>query len=212
MSLPETIPVRFTEEEAGYVSIRPVVRQIFRLADLTDMVVSITGKDAARVEQLFRAGSVVYNGYRYWWQGFSAGRGELEALLAPFPESDPSRPFRFEEVTAVWLESGGGAARSALEINRREASSHRLFLRRSPWDCLRDAARESSPAYEQYSYARRADLFRLALPYEAATRLRGALLEAAPRRLRLRFGQALVPSALVFLCPRADRTPYNPRS
>src|SRR2546428_196706 len=34
MSLPESIPVRYTEEEAGYISVRPVVRQSFQLAEL----------------------------------------------------------------------------------------------------------------------------------------------------------------------------------
>jgi len=50
MPLPETIAVRFTEEDAGYVTVRPVVRQTFRLSELTDMVVSVTGKDAARLQ------------------------------------------------------------------------------------------------------------------------------------------------------------------
>jgi len=72
MPLPETIAMRFTEEDAGYVTVRPVVKQTFRLAELTDMVVSVTGKNASRVQQIFRAGTVVYNGYRYWWNGFAS--------------------------------------------------------------------------------------------------------------------------------------------
>ena len=52
MTLPETIPVRYTEEEAGYVSFRPLVRQIFRLNELLDMVVSVTGKDQERIRQI----------------------------------------------------------------------------------------------------------------------------------------------------------------
>ncbi|MBZ5702765.1 MAG: hypothetical protein LAN84_13080 [Acidobacteriia bacterium] len=202
MSLPETIPVRFTEEEAGYLSVRPVVRQTFRLAELADMVVSVTGKDPARVAQILRAGAVLYNGYRYWWDGFSAAPGELAALLAPFPDADPARPFRWEEATAVLLESGGGPARTVLEVTRAEASRRRLFRRRSAWDCLRDALRDSPPAYEQYSYARRADLYRRSLAHDAALRLRAELLAVAPRALRVRLGAAL-PSALLFACPRA---------
>ena len=201
MSLPETIPVRFTEEEAGYLSVRPVVRQTFRLAELADMVVSVTGKDAARVEQIFRAGSVLYKGYHYWWKGFSAAPGEVAALLAPFPDADPSRAFRFEEVTAVLLEKGGGPARTTIEITRAEASARRFLRRRSAWECLRDTLRDSPPAYEQYSYARRADLYRKPLPYDEARRLRAELLAAAPRALRARLGAA-VASALTFVCPR----------
>ncbi len=41
MPLPQQIPVRYTEEDAGYVSVRPVVKQVFRLHELADMVVSI---------------------------------------------------------------------------------------------------------------------------------------------------------------------------
>ncbi len=77
MALPETIAVRFTEEDAGYVTVRPVVKQSFRLAELADMVVSVTGKNAPRVQQIFRTGTVVYNGYRYWWDGFPSNENEI---------------------------------------------------------------------------------------------------------------------------------------
>src|SRR6266851_9802648 len=106
--LPETIPVRYTEDEAGYISVRPVVRQSFQLAELADMVVSVAGKNAARVAQIFRAGTVVYNGYRYWWDGFAANEDEITGLLALFPDDDPSRLFNPAQVTAVSLEIGGG--------------------------------------------------------------------------------------------------------
>jgi len=59
--LPETIPVRYTEEEAGYVTVRPVVRQTFRLTELLDMILSVAGKDTARVRQLLHSGTVVYH-------------------------------------------------------------------------------------------------------------------------------------------------------
>ena len=56
MSLPLQIPVRYSDEDAGYVSMRPVVKQTFKLHELTDMVVSVVGKDPARVQQIFRTG------------------------------------------------------------------------------------------------------------------------------------------------------------
>jgi len=83
-----TIAMRFTEEDAGYVTVRPVIRQVFRLAELVDMVLSVTGKNALRVQQIFRAGTVVYNGFRYSWEGFASEANELAELLAPFPEDD----------------------------------------------------------------------------------------------------------------------------
>jgi len=202
MSLPETISVRFTEEEAGYLSVRPVLRQTFRLAELTDMIVRVCGKNHERLGQILHAGSVTYNGFRYWWEGFSATLEELHKLLAVFPDDDPSRSFRFEDVTGVILESGGGVARQIIEIPRAQASARRFFRRRSPWHCLEDSARESAPAYERYSYAHQADLFHRALSFEEGSRLLAALFGAAPRSLRALLRNASPPCALRFLCPR----------
>ena len=55
MPLPEAIPVRYTEEEAGYITTRPVVRQSFRPDQLLDMVLSVTGKDAKRIRPLVQS-------------------------------------------------------------------------------------------------------------------------------------------------------------
>src|SRR6266478_2724598 len=133
MPLPETISVRFTEEDAGYVTVRPVVKQTFRLAELADMVVSVTGKNVPRVQQIFRTGTVVYNGYRYWWEGFAANENEVTGLLTAFPDDDPSLHFDPAQVTAVSLEIGGGAQRSLVRITRREASAKRLLRKQNPW-------------------------------------------------------------------------------
>jgi len=105
MPLPDTIPLRYTEEDAGYMSVRPVVKQTFRLPELLDMVVSVAGKDASRVQQIFRSGTVVYHGYRYWWDALSAERPELEKLLAGFPDDDPSRSFVPQETSAVLFDA-----------------------------------------------------------------------------------------------------------
>src|SRR5262252_5156786 len=96
MPLPETIPVRYTEEEAGYVTVRPVVRQTFRLDELLDMILRVSGKDLARIRQLLHSGTVVYHFYRYNWAGFDVNDAELAAVLSRFPDADPSRPFAAE--------------------------------------------------------------------------------------------------------------------
>jgi hypothetical protein len=202
MPLPELIPVRYTEEDAGYVTVRPVVKQSFRLVELADMVIRITGKDTARVQQIFRAGSVVYNGYRYWWEGFPAEIAEIAGVLAAFPGDEASRAFDAAAVTAVLFEMGGGTQRTIVEITRREASARRFLRHRSPWYALLDAARQFSPRYEKYSHGRRADLFRATLPYDAAQHLLTAMLEAAPRGLRQRWSALHPPAALTFVCPR----------
>ncbi len=101
MALPETIPVRYTEEEAGYVSFRPLVKQIFSLNELLDMVLSVTGKEPERIRQILRSGTVVFHFYRYWWQGFEIAEAELAPLLARFPDPDPSREFPHRAI-APW--------------------------------------------------------------------------------------------------------------
>jgi hypothetical protein len=202
MPLPETIAIRFTEEDAGYVTVRPVVKQQFRLAELTDMVLSVTGKNILRVQQIFRTGTVVYNGYRYRWEGFASEASELTPLLAPYPDDDPSRPFDSSAATTVSLESGGGTQRSQIDITRQEASAKRLFHARSPWEILLNAAQASAPRYEKYSYPHRADLYRLPLLPEAALALRNETFDAAPRALRKRLAGLQPPSVLLFLVPR----------
>src|SRR6476660_6833618 len=184
MPIPETIAVRFTEEDAGYVTVRPVVRQVFRLAELVDMILSVTGKNALRVQQIFRAGTVVYNGFRYSWEGFAFPPSELAALLRPFPDDDPSRAFQADRVTAVTIEIGGGTQCRLIAIPRQEASATRLFQKRSAWEIVLGGAEESAPRYEKYSHAQRGDVYRLHLSAEAALALGKRLLDSAPRVLR----------------------------
>ncbi len=203
MPLPETIAMRFTEEDAGYVTVRPVVKQTFRLAELTDMVVRVTGKNNSRVQQIFRAGTVVYNGYRYWWDGFASKEDEVTGLLALFPDDDPARVFNPAEVTAVSLEIGGGAQRSLVGIARREASAKKLFHQRNPWEILLKAAQDSTPRYEKYSHAERADVYRVHLPFEMAASLLKQVLDASPRVLRKKLSALQPPAALLFFIPRA---------
>ncbi len=205
MALPETIAVRFTEEDAGYVTVRPVVKQSFRLAELADMVVSVTGKNGPRVQQIFRAGTVVYNGYRYWWDGFASTENEVAGLLAPFPDDDPSLHFNPAQVTAVSLEIGGGAQRSLVKITRREASAKRLWHKQNPWEILLKAAQDSTPRYQSYSHAEHADVYRVHLSPETAL----SLISAAPRTLRKKLAALRPPAAIQFFVPRKDPSGAN---
>jgi hypothetical protein len=202
MALPEQIPVRYTEEDAGYMSVRPVVKQTFRLHELVDMVVSVAGKDAARVQQIFRSGTVVYHGYRYWWDALGADASEIAPLLASFPEDEPSRAFTARQATSALLEMGGGTQRTVTEILRQDASAKKLFGKHSPWGVLTDWADGQPARYEKYDHGRKADLFRISLPFDKAQELLGAMLEAAPRKLRYRWSTLRPPAALTFVCPR----------
>jgi len=204
MPLPETIAMRFTEEDAGYVTVRPVVKQTFRLAELADMVVSVTGKNVSRVQQIFRAGTVVYNSYRYWWDGFASDQNEVTGLLTLFPDDDPTRLFNPAQVTSVTLEIGGGTQRSLIGVARREALAKKLFHKRSPWEILLDTAHDSTPRYEKYSHAERADIYRVHLSSEIAASVLKQILDASPRGLRRQFTALQPPAAILFLIPRAN--------
>jgi len=204
MAFPQTVPIRYTEEEAGYVSLRPVVQQSFRVRELADMVIRVTGKDTARVRQTLRAGTVAYNGYRYWWAGFESDEQELTTLLATFPDDDPSRPFRVEECAALSLETGGGTASRRFEMTRAEADRKRFRRKRSAWAILQPA-RVAPLVYAGYSHARGGDLYRRTLTHEEAVRLLQELHALAPRALRMRLASITPPSALVYLCPRQGK-------
>ena len=203
MPLPETVSVRYSEDDAGYVTVRPVIKQNFRAAELADMVVCVTGKDAARVQQIFRVGSVVYNGYHYWWEGFPSEIGEVTALLASFPDDDPNRLFHPASVTAVSLEMGGGTQRILVKIARREASGKRLFHKQSVWEILLRAAEDSAPRYEKYSYEERADVFRSHLSPATSATLLKEVLKASPGGLRKKLAALQPPAALLFFLSRA---------
>jgi hypothetical protein len=202
MPLPNEILLRYSNEDAGYVSMSPVVRQTFRLPELIDMLVSVVGKDPARVQQILHTGSVVYNGYRYSWESLLAEPAEISSLLAPLPDDDPSRAFDSAQAIAALLESGGGTQRSITEINHQDGAAKKLFAKHSPWDVLLQLAANIPPRYEKYSHARHADLFRLTLPFDRAQQFLATLLEAAPHSLRHRWSTLRPPSAVTFVCTR----------
>lgn len=208
VTLPETIPVKRTEEEAEFVSVRPVVRQTFRIEQLVDMLLAVTGKELPRVQQILRSGTVVYHYYRYWWDGFEAPEEDLRRLLATFPDADASRTFRAEACTAVRIERADAqlpARQAVVELERDAASRKGLLRARSLWDGLMDAAREQPPRYQTYSYARRADCYGLELSAETRERLTGEFERLAPRDLRGPLRQICRSPGglrLLYLCPR----------
>ncbi len=206
MPLPETIPVRYTDEEAGYVTVRPVMRQTFRLDELLDMLLSVAGKDVTRIRQLLNSGTVVYHFYRYSWAGFDADEAELGAALARFPDADPARPFSPAECTVAIFESGGAHPRHLMELPREGGSKHRLFRSQSFWDGLLEIAASEKVWYHGYSYGRHADVYRLDLDGENTGLIAEAAKRLAPRNLQ-NVVQVLAGSAsILFVCPRAGKT------
>jgi hypothetical protein len=199
--LPVVIPVRYTDEEAGFVSVRPVLRMSLRPDQLLELILGVTGKTIERVEQILRSGSVAANGYRYWWEAMELSAGELQPLLAGFPDADPSRAF--EAARCILVAAEGGTSASALaEFAAPAASRRRALRRRSFWDTLLAAAGEQLPAYRSYSYARRGDLYALEIAAE-----QGAWLAQEARRLgvaEVRAQAAALVRAvrLIYICAR----------
>jgi hypothetical protein len=200
--LPETILVRYTEEEAGYVTVRPLVRQTFRLDELLDMILSVAGKDAARIRQLLHSGTVVYHFFRYSWTGFDASESELDAALARFPDADPSRSFLPGQCTLAIMESGGTSPRPLMELDRAAGSKRRIFRGQSFWERLLEIAAEENPAYQKYSYGRRADLYRLDLDAEIISWIAEAGNRLATGKLRSALHVLPGAASILFVCPR----------
>jgi len=202
MPLLETISVRYTDEEAGYVTVRPIVRQTFRLDELLDMILSVTGKDAARVRQILHSGTIVYHFFRYSWTGFDADQTELTAALARFPDADPARAFAPDRCTVAIFESGGANPRHLMELPRSAGSKRRIFRGQSFWERLIEIADNDKVTYDRYSYGRRADLYRLDLNTENSEQITEAVKRLAPRSLQSLVRVLSGTASVLFVCPR----------
>jgi hypothetical protein len=200
--LPETIPVRYTEEEAGYVTVRPVVRQTFRLGELLDMILSVAGKDVPRVRQLLHSGTVVYHFYRYSWEGIEASEEEVFAALARFPDADPSRLFSKEACTLAIFESGGVSPRHLVELDRDAAGKRGIFRKQSFWESLLEIAATEKLRYRGYSYGRKADIYCLDLDGGIVAQIEKAIKNFAPRKLQTVNGVLPLAASILFVCPR----------
>jgi hypothetical protein len=211
--LPETIAVKYTEEEAEYLSMRPLVRQTFRAPELVDMIVRVAGKDSTRVQQILRAGTIVFHSFRYWWPPFDPDPAALAELLAKYPDADPARPFRAADCAEVILESSGSPPRHSLSITKESIAKATntlqkivRALRNKPtfWQQLMNFAEEAQPRprYREYSYTRRADLYSIALTPKQIVHLAQEAAQHAPRPLRAEILEPPPISQIVFVCPR----------
>jgi hypothetical protein len=218
--LPETIAVKYTEEEAEYLSMRPLVRQTFRAPELVDMIVQVAGKDSARVQQILRAGTIVFHSFRYWWPPFDPDAAALAEILAKYPDADPARPFRAADCAEVILESSGSPPRHSLSITKDSAAKAASPLQKiaralrnkpSLWQVLMNFAEEAQPRprYCEYSYTRRADLYSIVLTPAQIARLARHAARHAPRPLRAELLEPPAVSQIVFVCPRPTANPSS---
>ena len=175
---------------------------MFRLNELLDMILSVAGKDVARIRQLLHSGTIVYHFFRYSWVGFDANETELAAALSQFPDANPSRAFAPEACTnAVW-DGAGANPRHLLDLGKAAASNRRIFHRQNFWDALMEITAEKNPVYQKYSYSRRADLYRLTLDAETISRISDAAHRLASGKLKSSLRVLSDAAGILFVCPR----------
>ena len=96
---------------------------------------------------MLRRGTLVSGASRFRWAGWDAEIDAVRAVLATFPDPDPSRAFSAERCVRATLRGG----RQAIEIPREAAARKGLFKRESFWDVLMQVVSGGS-VYAGYSY------------------------------------------------------------
>jgi hypothetical protein len=168
MGLPPTIRVKISSEAAESLALTPVVVREMPVRELIEAMLGVAGKDAARIGDLLGRGVLVTGGSRLRWQGWTADREGIEAVLAGFPDPEPERPFQPGACVRAVLK--GGNAR--IEIAREAGRERRLLQKQCFWDALMEVAAASAPRYAGYSYRERADHYSAEIAREGAERLR----------------------------------------
>lgn len=153
MPLPERVEVKLSSEAAGAVALTQVVVRDMELRELLELALEGVGRDAARVCDLMKRGSLVSGASRFRWKALECGLEEMERALAVLPGPEPARAFDAERCTRIALLG----PRTRIEMAREAALQRRWFKTRSFWDALVDAA--APAAYAGYSYTERADRY-----------------------------------------------------
>lgn len=200
MAHPETIRVRLSPEDAGAITLAPVVAQDLALAELIEIVVRVAGKDCDRVRRILEAGTLLSGATRYRWAGWEATREEVEQLLAPFPDPEPARRFAPELCVAAVFEDAVGRR---LEIPRSVGAKRRFLRRRAFWDALIELARSQPLRYVDYSYQQQADRYRMEVSAETALALRSAARMVAFRTLAERLRRTSLLSVDFYVARRS---------
>ncbi|HWQ54471.1 MAG TPA: hypothetical protein VN442_12370 [Bryobacteraceae bacterium] len=168
MALPETVRVKLSSEEAGAITLTGVVVQDLPVRELVGHILSLAGKDIARIRRILLRGSLMSGATRFRWQGWEADEAALTQLLAGFPDPEPGRAFAAQRCVLAILRGNS----YGIEVPR-DAGVHtgRFHRGASFWDVLMETATAAGPCYAGYSYRRSADRFEAALSPAAARRL-----------------------------------------
>jgi hypothetical protein len=166
MAAPDTVRVKLSSEEAGTISLTPVVVREMPFGELLEEIAAVHGKDRERIAATLKRGSVAGGATRFRWQPMELSEAELASALACLPDDEPARPFEGVRCTQV-LFTGPGVR---IAVLREVAEARRLFRRTSFWSALPQIAGavQGGVHYVAYSYRERADIFRA--PLSAAQR------------------------------------------
>ena len=170
MALPQTVRVKISSEAAGAITLTAVVAQELPVRELVEHMLGVAGKDEPRIREILLRGTLVAGASRFRWAGWEAGPEDLRALLATFPDPDPSLPFDPARCFRAVLRGG----RRAIEIPRDAAARTGLFRRAAFWDMLMEIAVSGGAVYSGYSYRDRADLYVRNFAANEVERLRAA--------------------------------------
>ncbi len=166
----EIVRVKLSSEAAGGISLTPVVARDMPVRELVGLMLAVTGKDPARIRELLLRGTLVIGASRFRWTGWEADSARLLAMLATFPDADPSRPFAAERCFLATLHGAG----RVIELPKEIAARRGLLRRASFWGELMKAASTASPRYLDYSYKEQADCYRQDLTADASAAIRQA--------------------------------------
>lgn len=155
MALPERVRVKVMSDAAGYIEMTHVANREVTIEELLELVVSVTGLDAARIATILRAGTVVSGAYRYRWAALEAEEAGLTPRLADFPRPEPGRPFDPSRCLLARIRAGV----ETIELPRESAARRRLLRKQSFWEVLIELAALRAPRYETYSHHDRADVY-----------------------------------------------------
>jgi hypothetical protein len=174
--IPSKIRVKLLSEAAGYITFSPVVQRDFSMPELLEILLAVLGRDAGRIRQILRAGTISTGEYRYRWDSLDIAEQELDSILETFAGPDPSRVFQPESCFLVRFRHGI----ETLDLPRESAARKPLFARQSFWEGLLGSFGQSV-RYADYSHADKADVFALELEAEGRGKLESLVPLLRPR-------------------------------
>ena len=194
--IPAKIRVKLLSEAAAYVSISHVVQRDFSMTELVEVMLPVLGRDAERIRQILRAGTICTGDYRYRWDSLEVDEKEVESVLETLPGPDPTQIFQPEHCFLVRFRHG----HEALEFSRESANRKPLFARQSFWSGLLDLF-GGGIHYADYSQTDKADVFVCELGVKGRNELAALLPLLRPRRAAERL-QRLQPERIEWLSRR----------